>query len=407
MTGTRVRKAIQFVVGIGLAVFLLWWGLPRIAHTTWTDVWRTLSGLRLGTVVGLTVLMISGLWLVTFLYTGSLKGLTHAQAMIVNACGSSIGNLLPGGGAAGVVVTYKQLRSWGFLRRDISTMVIVTGVWNVLARVVLPVVGILAILVGIGHLNPVVAQAAVIGALIGLAVIVAFWGILASEVFAHKLGWWATRAWRRVRGRRAAHTDLEKTIVGMRHDIIEIVRYGWLEMTYGLIGFFGVYYILFWFCLNSMGVQMPFAYMFGAYTVGRLLTAVGITPGGLGVTEAGTAAVLVGWGADPAQATAGVVLFSLYTHFFEVPLGILGWFLWSVSPKTIPADAADEDHHEGITRVSVSVPGLHEQLTTGEHGRRPRPEQIQRNQKEGTGRGQRRCGDGTDLAGQLRRGRSR
>lgn len=405
MTGTRVRKAIQFVVGTGLAVFLLWWGLPRVAHTTWTDVWRTLSGLQLGTVVGLTVLMISGLWLVTFLYTGSLKGLTHAQAMIVNACGSSIGNLLPGGGAAGVVVTYKQLRSWGFLRRDISTMVIVTGVWNVLARVVLPVVGILAILIGIGHLNPVVAQAAVIGALIGLAVIVAFWGILASEDFAHQLGWWTTRAWRRVRGKRAGHTDLEKTIVGMRRDIIEIVRYGWLEMTYGLIGFFGVYYILFWFCLNSMGIQMPFAYMFGAYTVGRLLTAVGITPGGLGVTEAGTAAVLVGWGADPAQATAGVVLFSLYTHFFEVPLGALGWLLWSVSPKTIPADAAHEDHHKGIPRPALTVPGLQEQLTTG--ARPPAsPRADPAHQKEGTSRGQRRCGDGTDLAGQLRRGGS-
>lgn len=361
-------RTVQFVVGIGLAVFLLWWGLPRVAHTTWTDVWATLSGLQFSTVVGLTVLMISGLWLVTFLYTGSLRGLTHGQAMIVNACGSSIGNLLPGGGAAGVVVTYKQLRSWGFLRRDISTMVIVTGVWNVLARVVLPVVGIIAILVGIGQLNPVVAQAAVMGALIGLAVIVAFWGILASEDFAHRLGGRVTRVWRRVRGRKGAGTDLEKTIVGMRHDIIEIVRYGWLEMTYGLVGFFGVYYILFWFCLNSMGVQMPFAYMFGAYTVGRLLTAVGITPGGLGVTEAGTAAVLVGWGADPAQATAGVVLFSLFTHFFEVPLGALGWVLWSLSPKKIPADVAYEN-------------GASENLPVGagrleERQRGPRPEQL-------------------------------
>ena len=352
MNRAFVRKAVQFVAGIGLAVFLLWWGLPRIAHTTWTDVWHTLSGLQASTVVGLTVLMVSGLWLVTFLYTGSLKGLTHVKAMIVNACGSSIGNLLPGGGAAGVVVTYHQLRSWGFLRRDISTMVIVTGVWNVLARVVLPVVGILAIVIGIGQLNPVVAQAAIIGALIGLAVIVAFWGVLASEDFAHKLGRQSTRVWRRIRGKKAADTDFEKTLVGMRHDIIEIVRYGWLEMTYGLVGFFGVYYILFWFCLNSMGVQMPFAYMFGAYTVGRLLTAVGITPGGLGVTEAGTAAVLVGWGADPTQATAGVVLFSLYTHFFEVPLGVLGWALWWASPKRIPADAVyDEDGDSVDARV--------------------------------------------------------
>lgn len=369
-----VRRAIQFVVGVGLAVFLLWWGLPRIAHTTWTEVWALLSQLQGSTLLGLTVLMISGLWLVTFLYTGSLKGLTHYQAMIVNAAGSSIGNLLPGGGAAGVVVTYKQLRSWGFFRRDISTMVIVTGVWNVLARVVLPVVGIVAIIFGIGHLNPVVAQAAVLGALIGIGVIIAFWGVLASEEFAHKLGRWTMRVTKRLRRKRRSEVDLEEVITNLRRDIIDIVRYGWLEMTYGLIGFFGVYYILFWFCLNSMGVQMPFAYMFGAYTVGRLLTAVGITPGGLGVTEAGTAAVLVGWGADPAQATAGVVLFSLYTHFFEVPLGVIAWILWLIGPKKEPDDSenGDSDDTAGTgTGHDVSV-GI------GRHGkvRGPRPEII-------------------------------
>lgn len=342
-----VWRLVQFVVGVGLAVFLLWWGLPKVAHTTWPDVWHLLSQLQASTLVGLTFLMISGLWLVTFLYTGSLKGLGHVQAMIVNACGSSIGNLLPGGGAAGVVVTYKQLRSWGFLRRDISTMVIVTGVWNVLARVVLPVVGIVAIIFGIGHLNPLVAQAAILGALIGIAVVVAFWGVLASEAFAHSFGRWLMKVSGPLRRRRRQDVDLEFAITDLRRRIIEIVRYGWLEMTYGLVGFFGVYYILFWFCLNSMGVQMPFAYMFGAYTVGRLLTAVGITPGGLGVTEAGTAAVLVGWGADPAQATAGVVLFSLFTHFFEVPLGVIGWVIWWFSPKTEPGDAEPEVHSSG------------------------------------------------------------
>ncbi len=372
--GSWVKRTVQFVVGIGLAVFLLWWGLPRIAHTTWTEVWALLSQLQASTLLGLTVLMISGLWLVTFLYTGSLKGLTHYQAMIVNAAGSSIGNLLPGGGAAGVVVTYKQLRSWGFLRRDISTMVIVTGVWNVLARVVLPVVGIAAIIFGIGQLNPVVAQAAVLGALIGIGVVIAFWGVLASEEFAHKLGRWIMRVSRRLRRRRRSEVDLEQVITNLRRDIIDIVRYGWLEMTYGLVGFFGVYYILFWFCLNSMGVQMPFAYMFGAYTVGRLLTAVGITPGGLGVTEAGTAAVLVGWGADPAQATAGVVLFSLYTHFFEVPLGVLAWLLWLISPKKEPADGENGDNAD----TEGPGPGHDVSVGIGPHtkGRGPSPEII-------------------------------
>jgi hypothetical protein len=82
--------------------------------------------------------------------------------------------------------------------------------------------------------------------------------------------------------------------------------------------------------------------------------------------------VLVGWGADPAQATAGVVLFSLYTHFFEVPLGVLGWVLWLVSPKKEPADGADNGHddhgdHEGDDSVKVGV-------GRGLSRRGPRPE---------------------------------
>ena len=93
-----------------------------------------------------------------------------------------------------------------------------------------------------------------------------------------------------------------------------------------------------------------------------------LTPGGLGVTEAGTAAVLVGWGADPAQATAGVVLFSLYTHFFEVPLGVLGWGLWWISPKKIPADAVYDEDEDSVD-AAVGAGKLEEH-------RGPRPERI-------------------------------
>jgi hypothetical protein len=32
------------------------------------------------------------------------------------------------------------------------------------------------------------------------------------------------------------------------------------------------------------------------------------------------------------------VLFSLYTHVMEVPLGVLGFLGWATSEKTAPAD---------------------------------------------------------------------
>ena len=42
---------------------------------------------------------------------------------------------------------------------------------------------------------------------------------------------------------------------------------------FGLVGFFGMNYLLFWFCQNTVGVQFPFAYMFFAFALSRRLTA--------------------------------------------------------------------------------------------------------------------------------------
>jgi uncharacterized membrane protein YbhN (UPF0104 family) len=132
-------------------------------------------------------------------------------------------------------------------------------------------------------------------------------------------------------------------VVDLRARINDVVRSGWLSMTLGLVGFFGVYYLLFLLCAHTTGVDLPYGQLFAAYAIGRLLTAVGVTPGGLGVTEAATTVALVGWGASSTEAAAAVVLFSVYTHFMEIPLGALGWLAWSVSPKKEPVEDSTPD----------------------------------------------------------------
>lgn len=333
------RRRLQAVLGLGLAVVLLAWGLPFFARTSWHAVLAVLGAIPISTVLSLQTLMLLGLWMYTFTLTGSLPGLRHTKALIVNVCGSSVGNLLPGGGAAGLAATYSICRSWGFSRRDVSTSAIVTGVWNVLARVALPVVGIAALYLGSSDLPQAAQDAAVAGSLSGLAVLGAFVAVLASERAAHLIGHgldWLLRPLLRRAARRRT-TSLDALVTDLRSRIIDVVRTGWLFMTYGLVGFFSIYFVLFWFCMNAVGVHLRFGTMFAAFAIGRLLTAVGVTPGGLGVTETGTAAVLVGWGANPAEATAGVVLFSIFTHLMEIPLGALGWIIWTL---TRPAPGA-------------------------------------------------------------------
>ena len=136
--------------------------------------------------------------------------------------------------------------------------------------------------------------------------------------------------------------SIKELVTDLRARINDVVGSGWWSMSLGMIGFFGAYYVLFVLIMRETGVTLPLNLLFAAFAIGRLLTAVGITPGGVGITETATSAVLVAWGADAAGATAGVVLFSIFTHLMEVPLGALGWLLWTASTKVEPPAEGDE-----------------------------------------------------------------
>jgi uncharacterized membrane protein YbhN (UPF0104 family) len=322
------------------------------------------------------LLVLVGLYCYTFTLTGSLPGLRHHQALIVNVCGSSVGNLLPGGGAAGLAATYTICRSWGFSRRDISTSAIVTGVWNVLARVALPVVAIIGLYSGAENIPAALEDAALAASITGLGVLAVFVAVLASERAALAVGRAvdAVISPFRRRSHRVRTMSVRALVIDLRGRISGVVHHGWLSMTLGLMGFFAVYFVLFALCLRVTGVEMFYGQVFAAYAIGRLLTTVGVTPGGLGVTETATAAALVAWGANPAHAAAAVVLFSVYSHLMEVPLGALGWLAWSISPKTEPVDSGVADSPgadpSGAAAAGATSPG--DEPGAAEPGQPPR-----------------------------------
>ncbi|MFC7486458.1 lysylphosphatidylglycerol synthase transmembrane domain-containing protein [Knoellia sp. CPCC 206453] len=340
---TRTKQVIRVVLGLGLAVALLGWGFPRFAKTTWGDVMDDILMVSAWNAVGFLGLVLVGLGCYTFTFTGSLPGLSHWRAFIVNICGSSVSNLLPGGGAVGLAATYTILRSWGFKNRDVSTSAIVTGVWNTLARIALPIVAIIMLWVGNDGLPKALTSAAIAATISGLAIFAAFVAILASEKSARTIGRGLDKLLAPLFRRRKRTMSIDALVRDMRLRINEVVRTGWLQMTLGMIGFFGFYYLLFVLIMHSVNVYLPLGILFAAFAIGRLLTAVAVTPGGVGVTEIASVSALVGWGADSAAAGAGIVLFSIFTHLMEVPLGALGWLAWSMSPRVENATGEDED----------------------------------------------------------------
>lgn len=327
-------RALQTLLSLGLAAALLGWGLPYLTQTPWSAILDIVTGIGWGTFAGLLALMGLGLFCYTFTMTGALPGLTHAQALVANLAGSGVSNVLPGGGAFGTVLTYSMFRSWRFGHRSIGTFIVVTSVWNMLARVLLPVLAALVLLPSSQQVPTAMIRGAAVGGAGGALVAATLIAVITSRRAARGVGRAVDRivvACRRaLRGGRppGAAPDVEAMALDLREQTIAIVRHRWVRLTGGIVGFMGTYFVLFAACLHAVGVQLSWGHAFAAYAVGRLLTAVAVTPGGIGVAEAGSAAVLLALGVPGDVTAAAVTLFALFSFVLEIPFGAVAIVIW-------------------------------------------------------------------------------
>ncbi len=354
----RKRRAwlriLRDVVSLALAGVLLVWGLPKVAGVGWAEIVEPLRGLNPGTLALLALLQLTALLAFTFTITGALPGISHRQALTVNLAGSLVANTLPFGGALGIGATYAICRSWGFGRGAIGISILLGGVFATAGKVLLPMVGLAALLVQGGHISPGVRDAALAGVLTLVAVLVVFVTVMVSGRAAHAVG----RALQRLAEgflrmfRRPKDLGWEQAIAGLRDQTRDVLRTGWLTMSLGTVGYFVIYFVLFWLCLHICGLVIGVGTLLAAFALGRLLTSVAVTPGGLGVVEAGSVALLVAMGADPAQAASGVLLFTIFTHVIEIPFGIVAWLVWFWGRDRTPA----EDHAEPVSGGGDETP---------------------------------------------------
>jgi uncharacterized membrane protein YbhN (UPF0104 family) len=295
------------LTSLGLAAWLVIALAPAVGGVTWTAVGDQLRRVGPGMALWLTILWLAGLWAYTYVLTGSLPGLRNTQAFTLNAAGSAISNVLPFGGAAGVALTAVMASSWGHSARAITTSAIVSGLWNTLSRAALPIVAL------------AVQGAVVLGNGVVAATVTAAIGLLAAVIVFLRLRWLG-----RLLGGRAT-----RFLLRLHRETGRIVRERWPQLTAGMLAYLLFQGMLLWWCLAAAGVHLGPGPTIAAFAVSRLLTLAVITPGGFGITENGTIALLVGLGTPAAPAVAGVLLFAFFTYLVEIPLGAVTWLGWS------------------------------------------------------------------------------
>ena len=326
----RVRKVLQVTVSLVLVVGIFWYVLQQFADIS--EVWdamRTLTWLEVAALVVAAAWNLATYWILTVTAT---PGLRYPQAVVLTETTTAVSNALPAGGALGVGLTYSILSSWGFSKSRSTLSVVVTGIWNNFAKLGMPIVA-LAILAVQGEPGGGRMVAALAG-LVGLAgAVVVFALILRSEDFARRAGLVGERVMSSLRRlvRRGPVHGWDHAVIRFRSRVIGLVRHRWVALTFStVVGHLSLYAVLL-MALRAMGVsdaEVGWAQVLAAFAFARLLTAIPLTPGGVGIIELALIASLTDAGGADAAVVASVLIYRLLTYVVPIIFGGITYIYW-------------------------------------------------------------------------------
>jgi uncharacterized membrane protein YbhN (UPF0104 family) len=343
-TPARPRRKLawriaQIVFSIAITVGIFVYAIPKLADysAAWHAITR-MTWLTLAVLIGAMVFNLITYW---WQNMASMVGLGFFQAAVNNQTTTSVADTVPGGGYLAVGVGYTMYRSWGFSNSAIALSAAVTGIWNILMKLGLPVIA-LVLLAVTGHASASLLLTSLIGLAILIGAIVLFALVLWKRELARRIGDGLGRVASAVRkvARKPPVHDWGGAAVRFRHQTIELVARRWPQLTITTIVSHLALYLVLLLALRFVGVserEVSWAQVLGVFAFGRLLTALPITPGGLGVVEftyigglilAGRAHTDVSPDLFHAQVAAGVLLFRALTYGVQIPLGGLAFLIY-------------------------------------------------------------------------------
>lgn len=327
---SRTRRIVEIVGALAITLVIFARIIPKFLDVEYRDVWAHIADTDVVSLAAMAAFWVFTMWCYSGVMVNALPGLTRPQGIVTNFSGSALANVVPFGGAAGIGATYAQNLSWGFDVPSVTLSIIVSGVWNVFAKLGMPIV-VLALLGILGHATKGLGLAAMIGFGILLAAIVAFTLVFRSERLATTVGGGAERVINTLRRliRRPERAGLAAKVLDFRHQTMGLVKARWGALTTWMVLYKVSQGVLSLMAARAVGIEIGWLEIFAVYTFGELLSTIPLTPGGVGFVEAGSAGLLVSFGAPNEAALAAVLLYRTFTYLFEIPLGGIGWITWA------------------------------------------------------------------------------
>ena len=309
---------------------------PRFAHYSqaWSSIQRIPPEYLAALLAAAAVNVAVGAWPLQ----AALPGLSYRRAFVVGQTSFAMSNALPAGGAVGLGVEYDMLESYGFGAGAAAGASAISTVFNVFATLVMPVVGVLALLMT-GQVRWHYALIAVVGSvLVGVAV-AATAVVLRSEAGARRVGRLADRSVSAVTGRLRHRRTVDVTgkVLDFRADVVGVMRRRWAAVISStLLPLFTSWSVLL-VALRGLergthadsGVSWPES--LAAFSFAMVVSFLPVTAGGLGTVDASLTGLLVAFGCNGSQALAVDLVWRSATFVPQVLTGASTFVWWRLT----------------------------------------------------------------------------
>jgi uncharacterized membrane protein YbhN (UPF0104 family) len=305
------RAVLRTALGVALVAAVFAVVVPRIAsYGSVAKHLATVSGpwaAALAAVALLDVLTAALPWKVLLPQLSWLEALGFTQASTATTL------VLPGGAPLGMAVSFGFLRRLRVSRGQAAFAVALTGIWSQVMILVYPLVGALLVL-ATGDLSSSTAAIAAASAVAGAVIVGLAFAALRSPAAAQWLGDAAARFAGRIARlfKRKPPAWSGEALVRLRQERLVLLRRRWPSLTAATLANQLSAYVVFEVSLRAVGISyesLPLSESFLAWAIGRVISSLPLTPGGIGVVELGLIGTLVGFGAPHAHVVAAVLLY--------------------------------------------------------------------------------------------------
>lgn len=317
------RAVVRGALGVALIAGVFAAVVPRIA--SYGTVAHRLATVSAPWLAGLAAAALLDVLTTALPWRAVLPQLSWLGALGFTQASTAMTIVLPGGAPLGMALSFGLLRRLRVTAGAAGFAVALTGVWSQGMIFLYPLVGALLVF-STGRLSGstlAIAGASAVGAalLVGLS-----FAALRSPGAARRLGDAACRLATRLARllRRDPPAWNGETLVRLRAERLSDLRRRWPSLTAATLGNQLTAYLIFDLSLRAVGISVadiPPSEAFLAWAIGRVISSLPLTPGGIGVVELGMIGTLVGFGAPHGHVVAAVLL---YRGFVIVPTLVVG-----------------------------------------------------------------------------------